>query len=136
MRPLGGKKARIICKTVTFLTAAAILGYFIGSCFSKPNFGALLFALLLCAGAFGGGEYARLTFSRNKNFRRGIEEKRIALSWDVTAGEAMRFLREDKYLVLVLFENNEFAGELTEEELLSELERGNYASPLKDFIKF
>lgn len=134
LRPAGKRKGRIICTSVTLFTAAAILGYFIWSCFSLPNLGALFFAILLGAGAFGGAEYERLTFSRNKNFRKGIEERRIALSSDVTAGEAMHFLREDKYLVLVLFENGEFVGELAEEELLCELERGNYALPLKNFI--
>lgn len=135
LRPLGNKKAKIILNTVTFSTAAAVLGYFVWSCFSSPNFGALLFAVLLAAGAFGGGEYTRLTFSRNKDFRRGIEEKRIALSGDVTAKDAMRFLREDRYLVLVLFDGGEFLGELTEEEFLNGLESGNYAAPLKDLIK-
>ena len=131
LRPLGEKRARIICRIVTLTFAAAILGYFVWTCFKTPNFGALIFAALLAAGSFGGGEYARLTFTRSKNFRRGIEERRIALSADCTTGEAMRFLREDKYLVLVLFEGNEFCGELTEEELLTELEKGNYGAPLR-----
>ena len=131
LRPLGERKAKIICRAVTLLIAALILGTFIYSCFKTPNFGALLFAVLLAAGAFGGREYARLTFTRQKNFSRGIEEKRIALSADCTAGHAMRFLREDKYLVLVLFEKGEFYGEVTEEELISALEHGEYAAPLK-----
>lgn len=136
LRPLGGKKAKIICVAVTFCFAAALLGYFIWSCFSEPNFGALIFAVLLAAGAFGGGEYARLTFSRNKNFKRGIEEKRIALSGDVTAGEAMRFLREDKLLTLVLYDGGEYMGELGEEDLLSALEQSKYGAPLKELLPF
>lgn len=135
LRPLGEKRARIICRTVTLVFSAAILGYFIRTCFETPNFGALLFSILLAAGSFGGGEYARLTFTRNKNFRRGIEEKRIALDADCTAGDAMKFLREDKYLVLVLYEGNEFCGELTEEELIKELEKGNYGVPLRTCIE-
>ncbi len=131
LRPLGQKRAKIICRTVTFTIAVAIFGYFIWSCFGEPNFSALLFCVLLTAGSFGGGEYARLTFTRSKNFRRGVEERRIALSSDCTTGEAMRFLREDKYLVLVLFDGNEFCGEITEEELICELEKGNYSAPLK-----
>lgn len=134
LRPLGKKRARVISLAITYMTSGALLGYFIFSCFSKANFGALVFAILLAAGSFGGGEYARLTFSRNKNFKRGIEERRIAISADCTAGEAMRFLREDKYLVLVLFEEREFCGELLEEELLDELEKGNYGSSLKSFL--
>ena len=131
MRPLGERRALIICRIVTLAFAAALTGYFVWSCFQKPNFGALLFAALLAAGSFGGGEYARLTFSRSKNFKRGIEERRIALAAECTAGEAMRFLREDKHLVLVLFEGDEFCGEITEEELLDELEKGNYGAPLR-----
>ena len=131
LRPLGDKRARGICRVVTLLFATAILGYFIWSCFATPNFGALLFFVLLTAGSFGGGEYARLTFTRSNNFRRGVEERRIALSADCTANDAMRFLREDKYTVFVLFEDEEFCGELAEEELITALEKGSYGIPLK-----
>lgn len=131
LRPLGEKRARWICRAVTLSFSLALLVYFAVSCIKSPNFGALLFAVLLAAGSFGGGNYARLTFTRSKNFKRGIEERRVALSAEVTAGEAMRFLREDKYLVLILFEDDEFLGELTEEEFLDVLEKGEYSMPLK-----
>ena len=134
LRPLGEKKARIICRIVSLSFAAALLGYFVYSCFQSPNVGALLFAVLLAAGSFGGGSYARLTFTRSKNFRRGIEERRIALSADCTANDAMRFLREDKYTVFILFEDADFLGELAEEELITELEKGNYGEKLKTLL--
>lgn len=95
---------------------------------------ALLFAALLLCGNFGKASYARLTFSRNKNFRRGLEERRIAVSGELTAGDCLRFLREDKYLSLVVFEEGEFLGELFEGELLSAFERGDYGATLKSLI--
>ncbi len=134
LRPLGARRAELICRVTTWTVAAAVAGYFVFSCFSRPNFGALIFSLLLFAGGRGGGEYRRLTFSRAKDFRRGVEERRMAVSARLTAGEAMRFLREDKYLVLVLFEDGEFCGEVTEGELLSMLERGEYARPLGETL--
>ena len=136
LRRFGDKKARILLRTITLTAAACVFAFFVWSCFSEANFGALLFSVLLAAGAFGGEEYKRLTFSRSKNFARGVEERRIALSGDVTAGEAMRFLREDKYLVLILFEGNEFLGELTEEELLCALEQGEYGKKTKELLAF
>ena len=133
LRPIGEKKARIICRVVSLCIAAAVLGYFIWSCFRKPVFSALVFAVLLAAGSFGGGSYSRF-LPREKNFTRGLEERRVALSADCTAGEAVRLLREDKYLVLVLYENGEFCGELGEAELLRELEAGNYSRPLREAL--
>lgn len=135
LRPLGERRATLVCRVVSFVTAGGIMGYFVFSCFSSPNFGALAFAALLFAGSFGGGSYGRVAFSP-KNFSRGVEERRIAYSAEHTAGEAMRFLREDKYLVLVLFEKGEFVGELTEEELWQVLQEGGYEKQLKACVRF
>ena len=76
-----------------------------------PNFSALLFALLLFAGNFGGGSYRRIAFARGRTFSRGVEEKRVVLSSERTAGECVRYLREDKYLVLIVYEDGEYLGE-------------------------
>ena len=134
LRPLGERRSHLICRILSLCFSGALAGYFIVTCFSTPNVGALLFAILLAAGSFGGGTYARLHFSRNKNFRRGIEERRIALSADCTAGDTLKFLREDKYTVFILFEDSEFLGELLEEELISALEAGDYEKPLKTLL--
>lgn len=134
LRPLGERRAVWICRAVSFVTAAGLLGGFIYTCcMAKPNFGAFLFAVLLVAGGFGGGAYARFVIGP-KDFSRGVEERRVALSAEKTAGEAMRFLREDKYLVLVLFEGGEFLGELPEEELVKILQQEGYSKKLKDCL--
>ncbi len=133
LRPLGERRALHICRAVSFTIAAGIAGYFVYTCFSVPNVSALLFAVMLVFGGFGGGAYGRLVFAP-KDFSRGVEEKRIALSAEKTAGDAMRYLREDKYLVLVLFERGEFLGELSEEELLSALSGGGYSRKLKELL--
>ena len=114
LAPLGEPRARLISRIAAFLTAGGIFALFVLSLFSSPNFSALLFALLLFAGNFGGGSYRRISFSRGRTFSRGVEEKRVVLSAGRTAGECVRYLREDKYLVLIVYEEGEYLGELTE----------------------
>ena len=94
-----------------------------------------MFALLLFAGNFGGGSYRRIAFSRGRTFSRGVEEKRVVLSSERTAGECVRYLREDKYLVLIVYEEGEYLGELTEGELFAVLEEGGYSLTLKEALE-
>ena len=139
LRPFCKKRTGLVLKCVTFFVSAAILGYFVYSCFSKPNFSALVFACLLFAGAFGKAKYSKLRFSHKKSFSRGIEEKRIAISSARPIKEGLRFLREDRYIVFVLYDGEEFLGELSETEYLSALETHEYSAPfsicLGDFEK-
>ena len=135
LRPLGGSRARLFARIAAFFTAGGILALFIASCFSSPNFSALLFALLLFAGSFGGGSYRRIALSRGRTFARGVEEKRVVLSSERTAGECVRYLREDRYLVLIVYEEGEYLGELTEGELFAVLEGGGYSVTLKEALE-
>lgn len=132
LSPLGERRARIIGIAVNAALAAGIFAYFVASCFQTPAFSALAFSVLLAAGAAGGGSYRPLFFSRRKSFARGVEEMRIALSADCTVREALRFVREDRYLTLLLFDGETFFGELTEEEYLAALARGDYARKLRE----
>ncbi len=134
LRPLGERKTRLICRAVTLSVSAAIFGYFVFTCFSSPAWTALPFSLLLAAGAFGGGEYRPVSFSREKAFRRGIAEIRVAVSADMRLSSAVRFLREDRYLTLLLFGKDGFLAEMTEEELLTALASGDYSRPLSAFV--
>ena len=118
LRPLGARRAELICRVTTWTVAAAVAGYFVFSCFSRPNFGALIFS---------GASPTMMPMEVEASLC-------VSVSARLTAGEAMRFLREDKYLVLVLFEDGEFCGEVTEGELLSMLERGEYARPLGETL--
>ena len=128
LRPLGEKRAKIVCTTLTAVIAAAVLGYFVYSCFSAPAFTALAFSLLLAVGVIGGGAYRPVRIAHD--FSKGVEERRVALSADRTLKDALRYLREDKYLVLVLFEGDEFLGELPEEDLMKALAEGDYTRTL------
>lgn len=134
LSPLGEARAGKICRIVTFVIAAGVLGYFVWTCFSVPAYSALLFAILLGAGAFGGGKYARMTFSRQRHLARGLEERRVVIAADRTVQDAFRFLREERYLVLVLYENGEYLGELSEEEYLCAVEEGKWRTPLLEFL--
>lgn len=134
LRPLFKKRTKLALKCVTFLTASGILGYFIYTCFSAPNFSALIFAVLLAAGAFGGGKYARLRFSHKKSFARGVEEKRVAISASCALKEGLRFLRDDRFIVFVLYDGEEFLGELTETEFIDALEKFDYGTPLQNCL--
>ena len=134
LAPLGESRARLISRIAACLTAGGIFALFVISLFSVPNFSALLFALLLFAGNFGGGSYRRIAFARGRTFSRGVEEKRVVLSSERTAGECVRYLREDKYLVLIVYEDGEYLGELTEGELFAVLEEGGYSRTLKEAL--
>lgn len=135
LRPLGERRAKNICLAVTLFTAVFLVGAFVYSCRQAPNFSILAFAVFLVAGCFGGGKYARVRFEKSKAFARGIEEKRIALSAQATAGYALRFLRDDCYTVFVLFEEGEFFGELSEEEFLQAVEKEDWSQPLAKLIR-
>ena len=134
LAPLGEPRARLISRIAACLTAGGIFALFVISLFSVPNFSALLFALLLFAGNFGGGSYRRIAFPRGRTFSRGVEEKRVVLSSERTAGECVRYLREDRYLVLIVYEDGEYLGELTEGELFAVLEEGGYSRTLKEAL--
>lgn len=130
----GDKRATLVCRIVSFLFAGGVLAYFVWSCFSTPAFTALAFAVMLAAGAFGGGRYGVVPFLREKSFRRGVEERRVVISSDCLLRDALRYLSEEKYLVLVLYEKGEYLGELTEEEYLAALGTENYARSLGDCL--
>ena len=130
----GERRARLICRAVTMLVAAGVLAYFVRSCFSRPAWTALVFSVLLAAGAFGGARYSRLTFSRGKSFLHGVEERRVVIDAARTVQDALRYLTEEKYLVLVLYAEGEYLGELTEEEYLAALSAGKYAEPLSECL--
>ncbi len=129
LEPIGKRRAKIVCGALSLTIALGILGFFVWSCFSSPAFSALAFSLLLIFGAFGGGSYGRIAFSP-KRFLRGVEERRVAVEGSVCVQSAIRFLREDRYLTLILFENGEYMGEVSEEEFLAALQKGAYSEPL------
>ena len=133
LQPIGEKRARIAGMVCSFLVSALILGYFVWTCFSSPAWSALAFSLLLAAGNLGGGSYERVVFSP-KRFLHGVEERRIALTADAPVRDAIRFLREDKFLTLLLFEGSEFVGEVNEEEFLAALSDGKYNAPLHSLV--
>lgn len=134
LSPLGERRALIVVRAVTFSLAAGGLAYFIWSCFFSPAWTALAFCILLAAGAFGGGRYARIRFSREKSFARGVEERRIVISARLPVRAALRFLREETYLVLVLYEGEQYLGEITEEEYAAAVGRGDWETPLGDLL--
>ena len=130
LRPLFQGRTKAVLKITTLLISAAIFGFFVYSCFVEPNFSALVFSALLCAGAFGGGKYARLKFSHKKSFMRGVEETRIANSASCALKDGLRFLRDDRFIVFVVYDGEEFLGELSEIEFLDALEKYPYTAPL------
>lgn len=122
--------AKYVCFACSVIIITILTGYFIYSCFFFPDFYVLVFAILLTVSLFDGGQYERISFF--KNLERGIEERRIAISADKRVGEAVRFLRDDKYLVFVLFSKHVFVGELPEEEFIAVLQQGEYSLTLRE----
>lgn len=130
----GERTARLVCRIVTLVISAAVAGYFVLSCFTSPAWTALIFSVLLAAGAFGGARYNRLSFSRRKSFLRGVEERRVVIDASRTVQQALRYLTEEKYLVLVLYAEGEYLGELTEEEYLEAVSAGKYGERLGECL--
>lgn len=134
----GKKRARILVTVLSCLTAAGVAAFFVWSCFSSPQWTALFFAAALVVGAveslFGGGRYRPVTFSRERELNHGVPERRVVISADCPLSRALRYLTHESYLVLVLYDNGEFFGELTEEEYLEALKGGDYSRSLKEFL--
>ncbi len=131
LRPLGSRRAGAVCTAVSLLfTAAGLAWFFVGCAAGAPQWTLLAFCVFLAAGCFGGGRYSRIRFSREKALLRGVEERRVAISADRTAGYAVRFLRDDRYTVFALYEAEEFCGELTEEEFVKGAERAGWEKTL------
>ncbi len=136
LRPIGARRSKIVCTAVSLLFAAAGAVWFAFGCAAgKPQWTLLAFCVFLAAGSRGGGKYSRVRFSREKALLRGVEERRIAISADRTAGYAVRFLRDDKYTVFALYENEEFCGELTEEEFLKGAESQGWDCALGELLR-
>lgn len=140
LSPLKERTVRIVLTAVSLCISAGILALFGISCKKTPQWTALALGIMLAAGALGslkrGGSYGRICFSREKSFRRGIEERRVMLDSNRPLSSALRFLSEEKYLVLVLTENGEFLGEVTEGEYLAALDGGDYSRPLKTALAY
>ena len=138
LAPLGESRANTVCAVVSFVTAAGVAAVFAVSCFSSPQWTALAFSVMLLFGALGslrgGGSYGRISYSREKSFLRGLEERRVVISADQTLGYAIRYLSREKYLVLVVYENGEFCAELTEGELFAALETADYRTRLGNVL--
>lgn len=120
------KTARRVCFCVSALFAASAAGIFIFSCFSSPNFSALMFAAMLVAGMFSPekGEYTKIRFSYLKSFTRGVEIKRIALSESATLKTAIKFFSEDKYLIADIYSaDGEYVLSLRQEDLARLIEK-------------
>jgi stage IV sporulation protein FB len=130
LQPIG-QHAKKIVTAVSLFVVLAIFGYFCVTCVQgKPSWTTFAFAVLLVAGLFGKEGYRRISFSKDKAFWRGVEERRVAISAERDLSYAVRFLREDRYLVLELFLKEKFLAELTEEELLHAIDGGDWTLTL------
>ncbi len=56
------------------------------------------------------------------------------MSADCTLQDVFRYLREDRYVVFVLYENEEFLGELSEADYISLLEKGDLRTTLRNCL--
>ena len=106
------RKAEKICRVVTLCFAALILFLFVFTCaIQQPNISLLLFSSFLTVGAFGNRDksavYAIIDFSRTDALRRGTEIRRVAVLNTCTVKNAMRFLSEEYYLILEVYDNDE-----------------------------
>ncbi|MBQ8428631.1 MAG: site-2 protease family protein [Clostridia bacterium] len=117
-------KAVKICKAVTLTFALFLFTCFVGQWLArgKPNLSLFLFGLFLALSAFGNrgknAVYARMDFSRTDALRRGVEIRRVAVTAACPIKNVFRFLSNQYFLVLEVYdEKNEFLCQLTQNEL-------------------
>jgi len=120
------RRARAVCAAISVFAAACAAGLFVYSCFSAPNFSALAFSVLLVTGCFSPekGEYGKIRFSYEKSLRRGVEERRVAISESSSLKTVIKFFSEDKYLVADIYsERGEYILSLRQEKLAALIEK-------------
>ena len=132
------KRARAVCKVLSFTVCALAAAGFVASCFFTVNLSLLFFAVFLGMGCLEGDKhrYERIRFGLAADLARGLEEKRVAVDENFTVRKAIPLLSRDKYLVLDVFsKEEELIASVRQEELCDWLETGSLEETLGDFLR-
>ena len=131
-------KALKICKIVSVAIAAAVLGLFIVSLFSAPNFSILFFAAFIVFGALskkGENVYVRLFAGVSAaSLQRGLPYKKQALSVDADVKKLISMLDVDALNEIVLFKDGQKVKTLTQEEITEICQSHSIYDKLSDVV--
>ncbi len=138
-RRRGEPSARRVCLVLSLALAAALSALFFVLLFARGvcNLTALLFALFIVCGSFGGRDcrYERVRFCLLADMKRGLEVRKVALSQDCTVKRAMSFLQRGKYLEAEIFDRQgEFVCLLTQADLCRIFSEADLYRPLGDYL--
>lgn len=138
-RLFGRKRAKTVCRVLSFVFCAVLsAGFVVTAVRRSVNLSLLFFALFLGMGCLQGDKYGyeRIKFSLIEDFRRGLEERRVAVSEDFSLRRTITLLRRDKYLVLDVYSEDEvFLASVRQEELAKWLEEGALNDEIGDFLR-
>ena len=133
------KSAKLFCRIIALFIAAILFLFFILLAVKKEaNYTLLLFSIFVAVGAFGNGQktsFERIRFLPKHDLSRGAEVRRVAVSTATSLKRATCFLERGRYLVLDVYEKDKLLGSITENELLSALERLSFRDPIIRALK-
>lgn len=133
------KRAWVVCKTLSLLFCLFLLGGFIYTvAVSAVNVTLLFFALFLGVGCFQGEKYGyeRMKFDLSEDLRRGVEERRVAVSENTALQKLIPMLARDKYLILDVFSpSGECVATLRQEEICRLLETEDLQKKLSEIAE-
>lgn len=135
----GRKRAWVACRTLSFLFCALLSGGFVYTVVvRKMNVSLLFFALFLGVGCLQGDKYRyeRMKFDLTEDLRRGVEERRMAVSEETVLQKIIPMLSRDKYLILDVFSTEgEYVASLRQEEICKLLESEDLQKKLAEIRK-
>lgn len=139
-RFLPRKRARFCTRMLSFLFCLFLLFAFLWTILRKEmNLSLLFFALFLGMGCLQGEKYSyvRMKFDLTEDLRRGVEERRVAISEETPLQKLIPMLSRDKYLILDVFTaSGECEGSLRQEEICRLLEKEDLRKKLSEFKIF
>lgn len=135
----GKKRAWVWCKTLSLLFCTLLSVGFVWTFIrGQANVSLLFFALFLGVGCLQGGKYGyeRMKFDLSEDLRRGVEEKRVAISEDTVLQKIIPLLSRDKYLILDVFSvTGEYVQSIRQEEICKLLEEEDLQKKLSQIPK-
>ncbi|MBP5242993.1 MAG: hypothetical protein J6Z36_04810, partial [Clostridia bacterium] len=131
------RRAWVVCRVLSAVFCLLLIGLFFYTVFHGVNVSLLFFALFLGAGCLESDKYGyeRMKFDLTDDFKRGLEERRVAVSAEFTLQKTIPLLRREKYLILDVFdEAGNFMVSVRQEELCRLLEEEELCLSLGEVI--
>ncbi len=106
------QKAQRFCRMLSLSLSACLFALFVAFlCAGKTQIYLFTFSLFLLFGTLGNKEkdavYAKINFTLNRDFRKGIEIKRVAVLNTCSVKDALRFIGKNHYLTLEVYDEKE-----------------------------